>query len=232
MTIRAPLYTRRPVVPSQVVDASLNLLAGGPLGMTPGTPTVPIAWPNPVIAAGRGRQYDFFNNIRPLTAAPIPFLPVSWPNPQLRVIGRYDIFQNLLVTTLTQTSDPYCASDNQWPNPTRPVHRQAKDSFNSIPLLTFVSAAPFFQTDWPNPTLRIDSRALRNYSYGLITTTLSLPVGTPLLPMWIDNPVLRRYSTAAFTRVADNVLITAENPNPPGSGSDEYHRKYRRISWR
>lgn len=140
---------------------AVNLLAQDQFFTAPGQPPH-YDWPNPLIS----KRADFTRNSPSLnvTTLAVPFLQTDWPNPRapLAAISLRTHTDPVKLNLLGQ--DNILPGKATWPQSLRTPQSIADLPYTSLNLTTLASAAPaaapFFQTDWPNPRRRrLDTRS-------------------------------------------------------------------------
>jgi hypothetical protein len=191
--------------------------------------TVPLAqrdWPNPVLARVFAQAYTqgvpLWVQLPPSTSP--PFFQTEWPNPTLKQLTAQ---QPTLYRPNVEVITTVPLAQEDWPNPTRA--RVVPQSYEQqVPLwvkLPPVATFPFVQGTSANPQLRQYSlEALGTFNRILIN-----PVAPFAQTFW-PNPMrmVAKNNAATMFRSA----IGSDAPPDPGGGYSDYHRHYRRVSYR
>lgn len=194
---REPLYTQRNVVRPQVIEARANLLTTtlAPSGQAQ-APFSQASWPNPPVIKNQP-QFEYRNTLLTALGTPpgTPIVSVQWPNP---IIKRSSVFSGFeyIPTAHTLLIGPYYPSDTQWPNPTI-IRRQEPFLFPNLVNTTFTDPV-VASTNTTRPPLYTRHSPIRHPAVGFaqnnLQGALSTVVGTPLRPMWIDNPLRAKWT--------------------------------------
>lgn len=213
----------RPASMDQHVMVSRVLVA-------PSAPLAQTEWPNPQVARRVAQDTQLGIGLLPPSAGgDAPFVQRDWANPvtKLRAALQPILFRSDVVEVAPDTI-PF--NEYRWPNP-EGVRRGNQSHQLSVSLLTLlppaVSTPPFVQSEWVNPQRRAFSLdALATVSRVLSNDGAALPFNQYQWP----NPTLKTARNNASTMFRS--AIGSDAPPDPGTGYNDYHRRYRRISYR
>lgn len=197
-------------------------------------------WPNPQLRAAHRQTWDSPNvTVNLPTSTPPSTDNVRTPLITKRIVTRQqNVFDSPNVTIKLPAGvvqSPFNQTD--WPNPKlRAAHRQLWDQPNvtiTLPIdpLTYEYAPS--DNQWPNPHL---FKPRKNTSDFLPVNLLPIVSATgysysPSDNQWA-NPK-RSQNMAAYLSTDLNLLTSTLTPDtPPAPGECDYHRRYRRISYR
>ncbi len=224
---RAPFVVQQNRLLQQLPIATGNLLVTT-LAQTQSTPFSQTQWANPQ-ATRTATADSYASSIALLTAVTqAPFSQTQWANPQITRTATADSYASSIALLTSVTQAPF--SQTQWSNPQATRTATADSYASSIALLTAVTQAPFSQTQWSNPQLpRLTTAS--DQVVNMTLTVLSTIPGTPVFGSTQPNPQIVVSSAAQFS--TPNLLTNLLPPVvPPATDYNDYHRRYRRISYR